>query len=211
MPRKTRRCKRNNRSERKETLILIPLSSRYYAVYWNTQDNFIVEDNCFKILKDDEIKLINKTIINNSYLKCVSVKKEGIEEVLPEYQMHYPSQVFAGGSPSGYFTGAIKKKEVFFYTEEQKAWELIDFSTFTLYKDLGRNDKCKCQSGKKFKKCHESLLKKVRQITSRFRGYPFEEGRSLFGINGAKIFELPVDKWAGFDNSNKNNKNEVGN
>lgn len=49
--------------------------------------------------------------------------------------------------------GATLKKEVFYYEEDQKTWDLFTSHQFNNYKDLGRNVLCKCGSGLKFKKC----------------------------------------------------------
>ncbi|MFA5211590.1 MAG: DUF4238 domain-containing protein [Patescibacteria group bacterium] len=184
----------------KETLILIPITSSYYAVYWHSDSDFITEDNTFKVLKNEEIGQINKTIINNSYIKCVGEKRERIEEVVEQYQMHSPLQVYAGGNSNGYFAGAIKKKEVFFYKEEEDAWDMIEFAMFTLYKDLGRNDKCKCKSGKKFKKCHSDAFNRAQTIMKNFGR---DSGSNEYGIPGVIVYELPIDEWSNFDKSKK--------
>ena len=104
----------------KETLILIPISSRYYGVYWNAADSFIINEDALNVLSNENIKLINVAIINNSYVKCVGQKRKRIEEVLNDYRWASPTSIYAGGGPSGYFTGAIRKKEIFFYEEEKK-------------------------------------------------------------------------------------------
>ncbi|MDQ5938496.1 MAG: hypothetical protein QG642_186 [Patescibacteria group bacterium] len=182
----------------KETLILIPISSKYYITYWHSNKSFIVEENTITKLKPEEVKNINQTIINNSYVKCVSSQKEAIEDVLDEYEMEYPSQIYAGGNPSGYFCGAIKKKEVFFHKEDKEAFKLFTWMIFKPYEKLGRNDICACGSNKKFKKCHQDIYNKVKIIIDSFQKNKRDRGDN-YGIPGAMAYELPVDHWQGFD------------
>lgn len=181
----------------KETLILMPISSKYYIVYWNTEHDFIVKENRLSLLNEENIKLINKTIINNSYIKCIGKKEKRIKDVLDDYDMKFPSQIYAGGNPSGYHRGAIKKKEVFFYEDDKEAYKLLDFASFTQYKNLGRNDICACKSGKKFKKCHQDAYNKIKGVVRSFSESKTSV-RKKYGIPEATIHELPVAHWEGY-------------
>lgn len=181
-----------------ETMLLIPVSARYYIVFWNSKQEFICKANTLKVLDENQTRLINETIINNAYTKCVGQKKERIEEVLDSFQRISPTQVFAGGGPDGHFMGSIKKKEVFFYADEREAWMLFESMAVITYKDLGRNDKCKCGSGKKFKHCHLDAYNRMQSIMQTF-GLPREESMRRFLISGIQIIEQPIDQWSGFE------------
>lgn len=183
-----------------ETLILIPISARFYIAYWNTKKDFFLKADIINILNEDEIKQVNNTIINNSYVKCAGMKRERIEEVLPGFKESSPTQVFAGGSPDGFSMGSIKKKEVFFYENERRAWELLEFMTIMFYKGLGRNDSCKCGSGKKFKRCHLDAYNRIQEIMQTF-GLSQREGMMRHLIWGVSCFEQPIDKWSGYSKS----------
>ncbi len=141
--------------------------------------------------------LFNQAIINNSYIKSIATKKERIEQVLDNFDMAFPSQIFAGGNPAGYVTGAIKKKEVFFFEIDKQVHELLEFMQFTKYKNLGRNDRCACNSGKKFKRCHGEAYERLQIVIQGF-GRTGRESRRNFGIPGVIVNELPVDHWSGF-------------
>ena len=180
-----------------ETIILIPISSSFYIVYWNTKDSFFIKRDKINILNQDELKLINNTIINNSYIKCVSKKKERVEEVLDNYRWASPTNFYAGGNPPGYCMGSTKKKEVFFFEEERKAYELLESMLLTMYKDLGRNDLCACNSGKKFKKCHLDAYNRIQTIMLTF-GRPQKENMRSFLIYGIPIIEKPIDEWSSY-------------
>lgn len=183
-----------------ETLILIPISARYYIAYWNTKRDFFIEPEKINLLSEEEIRQINNAIINNSYVKCVGKKRERIEEVLSTFKVSSPSQIFAGGNPSGFSMGSIKKKEVFFYEDERQAWELLEFMTFMFYKDLKRNDICKCGSGKKFKRCHLDAYNRIQEITKTF-SLSQREGMRRHLIWGVPLIEQPIDKWSGYSKS----------
>lgn len=180
-----------------ETLILIPISARFYIAYWNTKKDFFLKADSINILIEDEIKQINNTIINNSYVKCAGMKRERIEEALLGFRESSPTQVFAGGNPSGFSMGSIKKKEVFFYEDERNAWELLEFMTIMVYKDLGIYDDCKCGSGKKFKWCHLGAYKRIQEIMQTF-GMSQRESMQSHLIWGVPLFEQPIDKWSGY-------------
>lgn len=176
-----------------ETIILIPITNCYYGVYWHTNNDFFIKESQINKLCEPEIKLVNQTIINNSYIKCIGGKKEKISEVLDNFNLERPSQIFAGGNPPGFHMGAIKKKEVFFYKQDEDAFDFLKFLNFENYRGLGRNDPCACKSGKKFKNCHETAFKIIEPVVRRFGNKD-----KSYVIPGIKIIELPVDQWAGY-------------
>ena len=180
-----------------EIIILIPLSSSYYAIFWDTKTAFFVEPNKINVLNENQVKQINASIINNSYTKCVAKKIESIEAVIDEYRWSSPTQIFAGGNPDGFHMGAVNKKEVFFTEEERDAYDMFTNAFFMQYKDLKRNDICTCDSGKKFKKCHESTYKRCQSIASFMQKSQREVMRDS-AVYGVPFIEQPIDKWSGF-------------
>lgn len=181
----------------RDTIILIPISASYYIVFWNTPNSFFLKKDSLLKLESAELNLINKTIINNSYIKVVCKKKERLEEILDSFEHRSPTQIFAGGNPDGFSMGSIKKKEVFLFEEEKNVYELLEHPFFTQYKDLGRNDVCTCGSGKKFKKCHLTAYQRIQSIMSTF-GRSDRENIMDFFIYGIQTIEKPIDKWSGF-------------
>jgi hypothetical protein len=164
---------------------------------WHTTDNFFIKEGQLHKLTKDETLLINSAIINNSYTKCIAQKKESVEAVLGAYRWASPTQTFAGGNPEGFVMGATKKKEVFLFDEDRKAFELLDNMSMRLYEKLGRNDKCGCRSGKKFKHCHENAYEKIK-IVARGFGQSGRQARQAYVIPGVRTVELPVDSWSGY-------------
>ncbi len=185
----------------RDTIIFIPISASFYIVFWNTQNEFFLKKDEITRLDDTELKLVNSTILNNSYIKAVAKKKERLEEVLDSFEHRSPTQTFVGGNPSGFSMGSIKKKEVFFFKEEKEAYELLEEPVlFIRYKDLDRNDKCVCGSNKKFKKCHSSAYNRIQSVMRTF-GRSARKNIFDFLIYGIQTIEQPIDKWSGFSKS----------
>ena len=187
-----------------ETLVLIPISARYYIAYWNTKRDFFLKADTINLLNNQGIKEINNAIINNSYVKCAGMKHERIKEVLPTFKELSPTQIFAGGNPDGFSVGSINKKEVFFYEDEREAWELLESMTIMFYKDLERNDACKCGSGKKFKRCHLDAYNRIQEIMQTF-GLSQRDGRIRHLIWGVPLIERPIDNWSGYGDPKNHN------
>lgn len=184
----------------KEMMILIPLSSSYYCMYWNSNNPIGIEINKINSLNKDLIEDINRVIINNSYMKCVGQKREILEKALACFQFRSPSTIFVGYK-SGYNSGAVNKKEVFFDKSEEKAYELLEFSTFIQYKKLGRNDQCACGSGEKYKKCHRDAYERIMEVMQTFNG---KGDFNDYVIPGVTTIELPIEEWGGYTkNSDK--------
>lgn len=180
-----------------ETMILIPISSSYYISYWHSTDLFPLKEGTINTLDEQQILSFNETIINNSYTKCVAAKKERIEQAISTYKFSSPTQIFTGGNPSGFFAGAIKKKEVFFFEEDKQVHELLEFMRFTIYEGLKVNDKCACNSGKKYKRCHKNAYDKLKIIMQGF-GRTGREKDEGYQIPGVTTVERPVDNWSGY-------------
>ncbi len=182
----------------KETIVLIPLSSRFYIVYWHTDAHFFIHQDTINSLTDEQIQLLNACIVGNSYIKCVAKKKSSIESVIEKYESASPSQIYMG-SKSGYMSGYILKKEVFLYDDDRKGFWILQPMNLSDYINLKVNDKCGCGSGKKFKKCHQNAFERIKPtVQNRSRRLP----NGFFQIPGTGITELPIDEWGGFSSQN---------
>ncbi|HRH23345.1 MAG TPA: DUF4238 domain-containing protein [Candidatus Magasanikbacteria bacterium] len=181
-----------------ETLVLIPISSSHYIALWNSKNGFGVKPNTVHEVDEKLLHLINRAIINNSYVKCVAQKTERLQEVVGAFNQQYPSQIFAGGNPDGFSMGAVVKKEVFLTDTETKTDDLLHYALFERYKKVEVNKPCPCGSEKKYKKCHRDAYERTKSVAQTFTGrYPFGEWRS-FIIPGVPVIEYPIDRWAGF-------------
>ncbi|MFD2614158.1 DUF4238 domain-containing protein [Paenibacillus gansuensis] len=148
----------------KDVMILVPFSSQYYVVFYNGRKPDYIQPKTLNLLTGEEVLDINKVIINNSYKKCVGREKNALIEALSYFEWSSPSSVYIGHH-SGRVSGSTLKKEIFFYERDKKAWELFtDPMHFSQYNDLGRNDPCGCNSGKKFKLCCYVEYEEVKRI-----------------------------------------------
>ncbi|MGG1654406.1 DUF4238 domain-containing protein [Paenibacillus sp. NRS-1783] len=136
----------------KDVLILIPISSQYYIAYFHGNTPEYIKTDRINLLNEGQVMEINKAIINNSYIKCIGENRQGLVDAHKSFVISSPSSTIAGFK-SGAVTGATLKKEVFFYEKDQKTWDLFISHEFMKYKNIGRNESCKCGSGLKFKKC----------------------------------------------------------
>lgn len=144
----------------KDTMVLIPLSSKLYVAFFNGKVPDYIERNQISHLSESQVFQINKIIFHNSFKKCASPNSASLHSLKEEkYFSHEATQVFFGND-DGCAGGYTNKKEVFFYPEDE---EICTFHIqYTLkYRDLKkqygkahiRNIKCPCGSGKKFKIC----------------------------------------------------------
>lgn len=148
----------------KDVMVLVPLSSQYYIVLYNGRKPEYIRAQTLNVLTQEEVREINKVIINNSYKKCVGREKVALLEALPHINWSSPSSVHLGHH-SGRVSGSTLKKEIFFYESDKRAWELFtDPLHFATYNHLGRNDLCGCGKGKKFKNCCCDDYQEVKRI-----------------------------------------------
>jgi len=183
----------------KETIIFIPITDKFYIVYWHSDSPFFLQENVINVLNEEEVRKVNRTIINNSYYKCIGSNEVVLKELLNDYHWSSPTQVYWGNDKTGYCGGAIKKKEVFFYEIDREAYNNLDlFLTKTNYdklKNLRRNDPCFCGSKKKFKKCHENMYERLKPMIYDLR-YSNDRSANKYIIPYVNVIELPIDQWS---------------
>ena len=157
-------------------LIMLPISSKYYALFYNGRlslKGLLYEKGILEI-DDDDLLLLNKVIIRNSYTKCVAMHESDLSDV-SKYKStcDNPTNVLIHHSDES-FSEYETKKEVFFYD--------IDLEIFNMYpqyisnlqqfkekhkRNISRNDLCLCGSGKKYKKCCMDKYKESQRIFQR--------------------------------------------
>lgn len=94
---------------------------------------------------------LNKSIVNNCYTKCVGSDKRNLQILSKTFRHKSPTQVFIGHMDKT-SSGFINKKEVFFYENDRKSYNLLEFSYDLNSKmNTGRNEKCFCGSEKNLK------------------------------------------------------------
>ncbi|GFI02055.1 hypothetical protein IMSAGC005_00882 [Lachnospiraceae bacterium] len=181
----------------KETMILLPLSAKFYMVFYNGHiPSYIIKDK-ISILMLEEVQKINNVIIRNCYVECVGKYKQELDRVKEDEIISFgPSKCLMRYS-DGTLKDHIIKREVFFYEED---WDL-DRNSYTymvkylekIKGKIGRNSLCICGSGKKYKHCcmHKyDLAKNILFATQ-------NEGAVNYNISGATAFEVAIEEFAG--------------
>ena len=176
----------------KAVLILIPISKYYYAAYYNGKTPAFFIDYRINSLATEQVEAINRVIINNSYNKCICNNEEALKLSLTHFEMHFPTN-FIAGYKSGKAEGATVKKEIFYYGEDEKIMRFFESTEWLKYKGLERNDKCKCGSGKKFKRCHMDYFTVANKMMNNIEK---DLPSNLYSIDPHATIELPIDSWA---------------
>jgi uncharacterized protein YchJ len=172
----------------RDVMLLIPLSGKYYAVFYDGHIPSYLLSNKVNELSQVQVDEINEVIINNSYTKCIGNNREALERALTKFEYQSPAATFSGGN--GIHMGATLKKEVFLYATDKRAWELFTGSDWFHYRDLGRNDRCACGSGKKFKKCCSEYI----EICVRMYD-DIENNRDNYRVNDNAIGEKGIAEF----------------
>ncbi|MBT2584252.1 DUF4238 domain-containing protein [Planococcus sp. ISL-109] len=147
----------------KDVVIFIPISNKYYISYFHGNKPYYISSNKVNELFDQQVREVNKVIINNSYNKCIGTNKYDVEEGV---------KVFKDSSPilstmyhqDGYKSGTTMKKENFYYSTQDDILEFFIKNQFWYNKEFRRNDPCPCGRDKKYKKCCKELNESVNRI-----------------------------------------------
>lgn len=158
------------------TLVMLPISSKYYALFYNGRLslNRLLHEKGIIEIDDEDLLLLNRVILRNSYRKCIAMHEGDLRDA-SKYKSTCddPTNVLIRHSNESFSEFEIKK-EVFFYD--------IDLEIFNMYpqyvsnlqqfkekhnRDISRNDLCLCGSGKKFKKCCIDKYKESQRIFQR--------------------------------------------
>ncbi|OMF19831.1 hypothetical protein BK127_02680 [Paenibacillus sp. FSL H7-0331] len=171
----------------KDVMILVPISSKYYIVFFDGKRPLYISPNKLISLKKEEVREINKVIINNSYVKCVAQYKEALLEASPQFEFKSPSATYAGFD-SGSVMGSNRKKEIFFYENDERIWDFFGMHDLYKYSKSGANELCPCGSQMKFKRCHMDRYKGAKRMMDEIGQEQYE--RYLIDPNG--MVERPI-------------------
>lgn len=148
----------------KDTIILIPFNSHYYGIFYNGETKKLNLDNkIINVLDDDKEKMINQVIYDNATFKVLGRNKGELEKI--EKANNISGDITAAAIFSDHTTTTYKvKKEVFLDKEEYEFYQYWKMYEWAKMKNIRRNDKCKCGSGLKYKKCCKEKVEKSIQI-----------------------------------------------
>lgn len=181
----------------KENMILLPLSAKFYVVFYNGHiPDYIMKDR-ISVLMPEEVQRINDVIIRNSYVECVGKYKQELERVKEDEIISFePSKCLIRYS-DGTLMDHIIKREVFFYEED---WDLNrnSYTYMVEYLEkikgkIGRNSLCICGSGRKYKHCCMHKYDLVKDILLTIQN----EGVVNYNIPGAVEAEAAIEEFVG--------------
>lgn len=192
----------------KDTMILLPLSAKFYMVFYNGRvPSYIIRDR-FNVLSDETVREINNVIYQNSYVKCVGKYEDELIRVkdieMGEYSPTECIMKYEDGSIKDYVT----KKEVFLYDEDKDMCKnsinyMMDYEKKIKGK-MQRNDLCICNSGKKYKKCCMKKYETAQRIVQDIRNPKAVN----YSIPGGIVSEMAIEVFSGKETEMKNSKNK---
>ncbi len=152
----------------KETMLLLPLSAKYYVVFFSGNVPKYIQKNTFNYIEDSALQEINDVIYQNSYVKCVGISEEEINRLKGKnFSLFSPTKTIMKYE-DGTIADRITKREVFIY-DIDKDLEINSINYMNEYivkikGQVNRNDKCICGSGKKYKHCCMPKYERVKEI-----------------------------------------------
>lgn len=174
----------------KGTMVLIPLSKKYYVLFINGRipEELNIKKDIINILNEIQIEKINSVIYNNSYEKCLSNDRDLLEKNKKQKSTFGDSMAaigFADGQSSTYKI----KQEIFFENSEYELYEYynrLDWAS-EKFKNCKVNDRCPCGSNIKYKKCCKNKVDRCNTILNNMH-----YNQSALMINDKLGFEDPI-------------------
>ena len=174
----------------KNTVVLLPISKDYYGIFINGQlpNDFDITLNRINILTENQTKMINTIIFNNSYDKCISFNEKELI-VLKKDNSTFGDSMIIARFDSGNSAAFKIKQEVFFTKEEYEMYQYFEKYEWANkeFKKCGVNNLCPCGSNKKYKKCCRDKVERCIRILNLMH---FQQDELL--INKKLGFEDPV-------------------
>ncbi len=181
----------------RDTMILLPLSAKYYVVFYQGRKPEFIRENKFNVINNDSAEKLNSVIFQNSYVKCVGKNQEILEKVkdsdLSTYSPTKNIMIYNDGTIKDF----IVKREVFWYDEDKDlSLNSIQYISDYLQKikgKIGRNSLCICGSGKKYKYCCQEKYELSKAIYFNFKN----QKTISYDVSGCIIHEEGIQEYAG--------------
>lgn len=179
----------------KDTMLLFPLSAKFYVVFYHGEKPIYIDSNQYCILDDSAVGQLNSVIYQNSYVKCIA-KKEVAFDMLDKVKLYSPTKTMMAYS-DGTVKDYITKREVFLYDKDRdmhkNSMQYMKEYVSEIKGKIGRNDKCICGSGKKYKFC---CMRKYEEVEKIIYGINNQD-KDLYTIPNVKIAEDAIKVFVG--------------
>lgn len=174
----------------KNTVILIPISKKYYGIFvnGNLPDSFNINFDSINELNESQNNTINNVIFNNSYEKCISLDETIINNLEKKNSSHGDLMAMAKFDNGKSATFKIKQ-EVFFTDDEFDLYQYFDKYEWanSKFKKCGVNSLCPCGSNRKYKRCCKDKVERCNKILNTMH---FHQQDII--INSKLGFENPI-------------------
>jgi uncharacterized protein YchJ len=180
----------------KDTLILIPLTSKYYIAFYNGNAPYYFIENRFCSLTADQVREINTVIYKNAYLKCLAKISMPLETVVQSQSIRKGARKSLALFDDNDVHSYVTKKEVYFYSIDEDLDEnFIQYASDYITKikgKIGRNSICICGSGKKYKNC---CMQKYEKANKAWLDIKYKH--TNYSILGALVIERAIVDYYG--------------
>ncbi len=174
----------------KNTIVLIPISKKYYGIFVNGDlpNNFNIYFDNINELNKIQTSTINNVIFNNSYEKCISLDEVMLNNLEKKNSSYGDSMAMAKFDNGKSATFKIKQ-EVFFTDEEFDLYQYFDKYEWadSKFKKCRVNSLCPCGSNRKYKKCCKDKVERCNRILNTMH---FHQEDIM--INSKLGFENPI-------------------
>lgn len=129
----------------KDTVILIPITSKYYIFLYNGSNELNLKDNIINKLSEEETKIINTAIYNNSYYKIAFKNENDIDNINKDTDSIISPTTCIAMLNNNKSIATVTKKEVFLLQKHKDAYKLFESCQFIDGLKAKRNDLCPCR------------------------------------------------------------------
>lgn len=147
------KCRFTNVSNRnmglKDTVILIPINSKYYIFLYNGSNDLNLSQNKINKLSKENTDIINTAIYNNSYYKVAYKNENDLENIKKDSDSIISPITCIAMFSNNNSIGTVTKKEVFLIPKYKESYKLFESCMFVNNLNTKRNELCPCRKWKK--------------------------------------------------------------
>lgn len=181
----------------KNTMVLIPISSKFYLAFYHGEKPSYIKENEYCNLGHHQLDEINSVVNRNSYNKTICKNNDPLNGLkATEEKSIGPYRTILYYSDGTVSINTTKKEIEFYYSEESFSAEYLQIHA--QYKEIfenkiKRNDRCLCNSEKKYKKCCLSLHERSSSIVRELKN----KDHSIYKISPRLEVETGIEVYRG--------------
>ena len=194
----------------RDTMLLLPLSAKYYVAFYHGRKPDFIKSNVFNIVDKDIVDKVNSVIYQNSYVKCAGKRQDVLKNMQDDDTTSFGPTKCIMQYKDGTVKDFIIKKEVFWYEEDSDLnVNSIQYMGDYIQKIKGkieRNSPCICGSGRKYKHCCQKKYDLAKAIY-----FDLQNQNSVnYNIPGSIMQEAGIQEYVGkIENMNNAKDREI--